>query len=273
MPSVSRETVIAAVSEYGLAWTTQDPERIGRLFTEDAVYVERAFDRKATFRGRSEIEKYWTYQVCGKQSNICFRHVESEMVRDADRPIAVVKWLAEFDNRREKRVGDKSNKRVRFCQMAKLFFDGTRIAYLEEYVQGMGGSAVRWPGLQATDEELWAKIRFDPEKARPPVRCERCSEMFPSRTKLFGHLRETQARGDGKPGCMPNAEAAEHNDVLVCFSLAYSCKAPEEHLVRALEALAVDLDVIDDFIPTLRWAVPPDLTSSAVINVAAAKLP
>jgi hypothetical protein len=75
---------------------------------------------------------------------------------------------------------------------------------------------------------------------------------------------------------VPNAEAAEHNmrhDVLVCFSLTYSCKEPEEHLVRVLEALAVDLDVIDDFIPTLTWAVPPNLTSSAVINVAAAKLP
>jgi hypothetical protein len=75
---------------------------------------------------------------------------------------------------------------------------------------------------------------------------------------------------------VPNAEAAEQlrQDVLVCFSLTYSCKsAPEEHLLRALEALAVDLDVIDDFIPSLIWAVPPELTSSAVINVAAAKLP
>lgn len=34
MPSVSRDTVIEAVKEYGLAWTTQDPQRIGRLFTK-----------------------------------------------------------------------------------------------------------------------------------------------------------------------------------------------------------------------------------------------
>ena len=39
------------------------------------------------------------------------------MVRDVDQPnVAVVKWLAEFDNRRENRVGessDKTYKRVR----------------------------------------------------------------------------------------------------------------------------------------------------------------
>lgn len=275
MPPVSRETVIAAVSEYGLAWVQQDSKRIGLLFTEDAVYVERAFDKKATFRGRASIEKYWTYQVCGKQTNIAFRHVESEMVRDADRPIAVVKWLAEFDNRREKRSNDKTNKRVKFCQMAKLVFEGTKIAYLEEYAQGMGGSGVRWPGLDASDEVLCSKIRFDPEKPKN-IQCERCLLMFPSRTKLFGHLRETQARPDGKPGCVPSEEEKEQiRHVFVCFSLTYSltCQEPEKRLLGALEALAKELDVIDNFESSLTWAVPPSLTASAILNVVAAKLP
>ena len=49
-----------------------------------------------------------TYQICGKQSNISFIHVDSEIVRDADEPVAVVKWLAEFDNRRENRA-EKAN--------------------------------------------------------------------------------------------------------------------------------------------------------------------
>ena len=88
----------------------------------DAVYIERSFDRKATFRGRKEIEKYWKYQICGKQSNVSFRHIDSEMVRDAEEPMAVVKWLAEFDNQREKRA-EKAYKKVRFCQMAKLMFE------------------------------------------------------------------------------------------------------------------------------------------------------
>ena len=42
------------------------------------------------------------------------------MVRDIDKPIAVVKWLAEFDNRRENRVGessDKTYKRVRYVHI------------------------------------------------------------------------------------------------------------------------------------------------------------
>ena len=46
---LARNTVIYAVNEYGKAWTTQDADRIAALFTEDAVYVERAFDRNGTF--------------------------------------------------------------------------------------------------------------------------------------------------------------------------------------------------------------------------------
>jgi len=46
--------------------------------------------------------------------------------------VAVVKWLAEFDNFRVKRA-DKAEKRVRFCQVAKLHFsdDASEITYLE----------------------------------------------------------------------------------------------------------------------------------------------
>ena len=156
-PKLDRATVAGAVEEYGLAWTTQDPERAGRLFSDDAVYVERAFDKNGTFVGRAAIEEYWRYQICGKQSNIRFRHVAEEMVVDAARPEAVVKWLAEFDNRREKR-GDKAEKRVRFCQLAKLIFDdGGRIRYLEEYAQSVSGPSSRWPPLDASAEELWAQ--------------------------------------------------------------------------------------------------------------------
>jgi ketosteroid isomerase-like protein len=284
MSPVSRETVIAAVATYGEAWVSQDTKKIGALFTEDAVYVERAFDRKATFRGRAEIEKYWNYQICGKQTNILFRHIESEMVRDADSPIAVVKWLAEFDNRRENRSG-KANKRVRFCQMAKLVFQGNRISYLEEYAQGMEGPAVRWPGIQATDYDLWERIRFEPEKSTPPVVCERCNGMFPSRTKLFQHLRETDEGADGS-GCVPNAEAKARMQaaasVLVCLSLSYSCHDPEQQVLQALmNAIPCKSETETEtetetnssrLIELLTWAVPPDLASSALVNVVTVKL-
>ena len=101
---LAQGTVINAVSEYGAAWTTQDADRIAALFTEDAVYVERAFDRNGTFVGREQIREYWLRQICGKQTSIRFRHVERDLVIDSTRPVAVVKWLAEFDNFREKRA-------------------------------------------------------------------------------------------------------------------------------------------------------------------------
>lgn len=115
--SISRDRVIQIVNLYGKAWTNQDPNILPQIFAPDAIYIERAYDTNATFKGLSAIVRYWNYQIVGKQSNVKFRHVESEMVRDVDQPnVAVVKWLAEFDNRRENRVGessDKTYKRVR----------------------------------------------------------------------------------------------------------------------------------------------------------------
>ena len=93
---LTKEQVHQAVLEYGIAWKTQDVDRISKLFTPDAIYVERPFDSSATFRGREAIQNYWTTQICGKQSNIKFRHCKEEMVLDASTNTAVVKWLAEF---------------------------------------------------------------------------------------------------------------------------------------------------------------------------------
>ena len=295
MGPVSKEIVINCVNEYGLAWTTQDPRRIGRLFTKDAVYVERSFDRKATFRGRAAIEKYWKYQICGKQSNISFRHVDSEMVRDADQPIAVVKWLAEFDNRRENRGDDKAHKRVRFCQMAKLIFkeieidteDGvkktiTKISYLEEYVQGVTGKSFRWPGIDASAEELWDGIRFEPPKPPPPVPCDECRELFASRTKLHAHIEYNDAvqQQDGTVKCIPNEKAKEKmksDYVLVCLSVGYSCTDANEQLLVAWKNIATSLNekldfYSDDINPPMTWAVPLECSNSATINVVTMKV-
>ena len=85
-------------------------------------------------------------QICGKQTSIRFRHVERDLVIDSTRPVAVVKWLAEFDNFREKRA-DKAEKLVRFCQVARLEFRGEQICYLEEYGQSVSGPGARWPPL------------------------------------------------------------------------------------------------------------------------------
>ena len=201
---LTRGLVCRAVEAYGRAWTTQDSDLIARLFTEDAVYVERVFDASATMRGRQAIRAYWDRQICGKQSGIAFRHADSEMVLDPDRRVAVVTWLAEFDNVRRLR-GDASEKKVRFVQVAKLHFsdDATQITYLEEYAQGASGSKFNWPqaGLDehATPGTLLRRmIRGDPgafATVGKAAVCKGCQETFPSRAQLFKHLRRSNGCG------------------------------------------------------------------------------
>jgi len=192
---LTRAMVSAAVDEYGLAWVNQDPSRIACLFTQDAVYVERCFDPNGTFRGRDAIRAYWETQIVGKQSNIQFRHVEEELVLDTEKRCAVVKWLAVFDNFREKR-GSKGEKTVRFCQVAKLVFsaDGRSITYLEEYATPMGSKPYWWPPLDASSCRLLDMVRMEPDAFTPPssgkeIPCEHCGELFASKNKLFKHIR------------------------------------------------------------------------------------
>lgn len=60
--------------------------------------------------------------------------------------VAVVKWLAEFDNIRVAGARTAA-KRVRFVQVAKLHFskDGSQLTHLEEYVQPMRDGSFNWP--------------------------------------------------------------------------------------------------------------------------------
>ena len=67
------------------------------------------------------------------------------------------------------------------------------ITYLEEYVQGITGKSFRWPGIDASAEELWDGIRFEPPKPPPPVLCDECGELFASRTKLHVHIESAPA--------------------------------------------------------------------------------
>jgi hypothetical protein len=82
IPQLTRARVADLVAEYGVAWVTQDPERIGALFSaENAIYIERPYDKKATFEGRAAISDYWRRQVVGKHlSNFSFQHLEDMVV-------------------------------------------------------------------------------------------------------------------------------------------------------------------------------------------------
>ena len=274
--TLTREAVHAAVDEYGEAWKTHDAERIARLFSEDAVYVERPYERKATYRGRREIHAYWTKQVIGKQSDVRFFNARDDVVLDAERRRAVVKWFASFDNcssvvrapsspprsgppsgagaaasvevsagkgrdedagkdgeketgkeeeayaRKEDavvvttptRVTTKVKKeRVRFVQVAMLHFDDEgKIAYLEEYWHSEDKQGCRlWPDDDATQATRRATIRMEPGafegKGSKTAACERCGVAFPSRSKLFGHLRRSGGcdAAAGRRAAAPNA--------------------------------------------------------------------
>ena len=70
MGPISHTTITNAVSLYGRAWVEQDVSLLPSLFTEDAIYIERAYDKNATFRGLPSIVDYWKTQIIGKQSNM-----------------------------------------------------------------------------------------------------------------------------------------------------------------------------------------------------------
>ena len=284
---VTKEMVCKVVELYGVAWTTQNTKLLNKIFTKDAIYIERAFDKNATFRTLPKIKDYWNYQICGKQSQINFLHLTEELVLDKN--VAVVKWLAEFDNRRENR-GNQEHKRVRFCQMAKLRFRGDKIEYLEEYSQDMTGSGVRWPGLDKDanhrdtrgNNYYESRIKMDPPPPPKPIACDRCQQLFTSRTKLFEHLKSTIAWDDeSSPGCIPKPSQEETESVWVCLSLGYwGCNNPEQRLRLALIQLILQSNGKsglsnageDVILERFEWNIPPSWMTSAIINIAFLKL-
>lgn len=66
---------------------SQDPQAIIKLFTQDAVYIEKITNEKFIYHGRVGIRKYWKNQICTKQSNIEFIQFEDELVWDAERKV------------------------------------------------------------------------------------------------------------------------------------------------------------------------------------------
>ena len=75
---------------YGKAWETQDSDLILTIFTKNAVYHERAFEKP--FAGHSGIRKYWQTKVVKEQSNIQFKLLDFWI--DGDTLIA--EWDVKF---------------------------------------------------------------------------------------------------------------------------------------------------------------------------------
>lgn len=294
--TLTPEFVAAAIDEYGAAWMAQDADRIARLFTEDGIYIERAFDKEATFRGRAAIREYWVRQIIGKQSNIVFRHVTSDMVVDARQGRATVKWLAEFDNARydpgaESWTGGK----IRFVQVALLRFspDRTQITYLEEYMHSTVKRRYKWPPQGITkpsEEDLQAMFRMDEGAFRysPGISCacQYCGEEFASRTQLFAHLRKggngTCALDEnGEPGLLqaeylsPSMKRKESRRQ-VAFTVCYSVGASTTNEIEVKDVLE---GAVRAAFPSpsghnysVSWAADPSNVRTAIVNVCTMRL-
>ena len=117
---LTRERVLASLKVYQNAWETQDPKLIVTIFTEDAIYHERVFERPV--RGHDGIRRYWMTRVVKHQANISFRVLNLYL----DGSTAVAEWEASFDD-----LPQKVRKRIR--EVAILDFRDDLICGLREY--------------------------------------------------------------------------------------------------------------------------------------------
>jgi ketosteroid isomerase-like protein len=108
------------VDNYIAAWEEQDPSRLSSVFTDDAVYQERAFDRP--YRGMSAIREYWQRKVVEQQADIQVR----VLWLTGDQESAVAEWEAEFDDLPQ-------NVRKQIREVALLDLRDGKIAALREY--------------------------------------------------------------------------------------------------------------------------------------------
>eukprot|EP00434_Breviolum_minutum_P011227 symbB.v1.2.009907.t2/scaffold605.1/size182108/7 len=276
--------VCEVVEEYGQAWVKQDPARIAALFSIDAVYIERIFDTRSTYRGREAIQQYWETQILGKQSNIEFRHIASDMILDPKKHKVMVKWLAEFDNIRY--CVPEKEKRVRFVQVAILEFseDAKELTLLEEYMQSVHGEHFRWPfSLQVPESHLHAMRRMDPGAfASQPRSCEcaSCGRNFDSRNALFRHMRRNGGVNDCVPKAvpavqLPPSERFRESRQHVALLLSYSQRPDgwEERLMEASQVAFQRLDGEPPLALRLSWAVPTSRAPRAAGNVLGLRLP
>jgi len=117
---VSRETVGEVLKVYEGAWVNRDPEKILAIFTEDASYHERAFEKP--FIGHKQIKKYWQSKVVEEQSDIKFKLLHFWI----DGNTVLAEWDASFYSNIEKA-------RIHIIEVAILKFEGEKIKSLREY--------------------------------------------------------------------------------------------------------------------------------------------
>ena len=120
MKQLTRSVALQALNVYKEAWEKQDPNRILDVFTSDAVYHERVFEKP--YKGHAEIKSYWIAKVVNGQSDITCDLLNVYLDGDT----AIAEWEARFFDR-------EKNLRTRLREVAILEFRGTKIAALREY--------------------------------------------------------------------------------------------------------------------------------------------
>ena len=117
---VSRRTVDKVLKVYEDAWVKQDPKKILTIFTKDATYRERAFEKP--FVGYKQIKEYWQSKVVEEQSDIKFKLLHVYF----DGNTVLVEWEASFYSNIEKA-------RIHIIEVAILEFKENKIKSLREY--------------------------------------------------------------------------------------------------------------------------------------------
>jgi len=116
-PAMDREGVQAWMEAYRQAWISNDPVKVAALFTDDAVYVQDAF--QPGWQGRDEIVRRWTAGIS--------QDVEMESdVWAVDGDVALVHWNVITHNH-----GDPV--RVQYDGVLVLRFAGDRCRELREW--------------------------------------------------------------------------------------------------------------------------------------------
>ncbi|HLD85546.1 MAG TPA: nuclear transport factor 2 family protein [archaeon] len=119
---LTRDEAIEILNIYGKAWEKQDPDLIITIFTEDAKYHERFYEKP--FSGHEGIRQYWKTKVCKEQANIKFKLLDFWIFNDT----LIAEFESKFDDlAKQKR---KHMKTVAILEIA----DG-KIKSLREYWQ------------------------------------------------------------------------------------------------------------------------------------------
>lgn len=119
---ISREEVLEVIGVYQKSWESQDPDLILTIFTSDAKYHERTFEK--AHLGHDEIREYWVSKVVNSQSDIKFKLLNLYLEGET----AIAEWEATF-NHLEK------GKNYIMREVAILDFEGNKIKHLREYWQ------------------------------------------------------------------------------------------------------------------------------------------